>query len=534
VQGTLFVAKSDEKGGPPEWEPFHFAHHADGAVSFRPAGGSLPRKASLPSGLTALPSHGEEELYLDADWRQPFIAAPWKPLSRGIDASQQLRVSKSKVDGSLFPFTLSYTPFQCKPGDDEPTSRRRMTVVLAATNPTLRSKWLASLSQKASSPALRPSEPPGPASMAPAAKLSDTLGGFPAAARLSLSSALRPPRRRFAALGEEHRGLPLDGASSSRGPMRLPAGPSGLWDMSSHLRVVRDLYDGYASDPLGAAPRMGRRLSSDSASDTISGSSTPSQPTMHRGKFLEKYVERQAEIENLLERKWGRRGEATWLSEAEAPETSSGMPAEAEAEEEIAGALQTDDRVVDGLEEFVLLRRPALAGKTKNVTLDGDILSNRQWSGGALLAPPDERSFRLTICALDPLETNPLFIGIAPADMDLGMVNVFSNEGVFLCMGGRASDSLISALGSPAGPAFYTSGERHPAPLPSPFPGQSLSVHFYTSEGKGSVRFIVSESTGEEVFSAEPMLKQTLSTGPWRPCVLLCMPDTRVLIQKLI
>jgi len=60
---------------------------------------------------------------------------------------------------------------------------------------------------------------------------------------------------------------------------RLAAGPTGLWDSNCKLNVVRDLLDGYAADPLGGIP--------------------PNSSS----SFLEKYVERQAEIERLLQDK---------------------------------------------------------------------------------------------------------------------------------------------------------------------------------------------------------------------------------------
>merc|ERR1711988_836076 len=158
-----------------------------------------------------------------------------------------------------------------------------------------------------------------------------------------------------------------------------------------------------------------------------------------------------------------------------------------------------------------------------------------QWSGGATFSPPNERSFRLTICPLDPLEENPVFLGLAPDGADLSMVSFFSSGGgIFLCLGGRASDDLISALGAPGGPAFFTFGERQFARLPVPKPGQSISVHYWEDDKGGQVRFFISSADGDEIRSDRPPLQQPLPTGIWRPCLLLCMPGTRVHVVRLI
>ncbi|CAE8736865.1 unnamed protein product, partial [Polarella glacialis] len=91
--------------------------------------------------------------------------------------------------------------------------------------------WLESFAQKAHNEGLRPAV------------------GRPSA------QAARPgrPRRRFAALGEFHCGLPLAGRQQLQSALpRLPPGRPELWEASSSLRVVQDLYNGYAADPLQA------------------------------------------------------------------------------------------------------------------------------------------------------------------------------------------------------------------------------------------------------------------------------------------
>jgi len=164
-----------------------------------------------------------------------------------------------------------------------------------------------------------------------------------------------------------------------------------------------------------------------------------------------------------------------------------------------------------------------------------NILSNTQWSGGAIFSPPDNRSFRLTICPLDSVEERPIFIGLAPPDADLTQVSFFSSGGgVFLCIGGRAADDLISALGAPGGPAFFCFGQRHFAALPTPKPGQTISMHYTEDHDGGQARFFISTAEGQEVKSDYPPLSTGLPRGSWRPCVLLCMPDTRVHVLRLI
>jgi len=197
-------------------------------------------------------------------------------------------------------------------------------------------------------------------------------------------------------------------------------------------------------------------------------------------------------------------------------------------------SLQADDE--NGVDLHTLFPpRAQLADKTVNVTLENNILFNTEWSGGAIFSPPDARSFRLTICPLDPLEDHPIFIGIAPPDADLNMVSFYSSGGgVLLCAGGHPSDDLISALGAPGGPAFFCFGQRNYSLLPTPKPGQSISVHYMEGENGGELRFFISTAEGEEVMSDRPPVPQGIPLASWRPCVLLCMPETRVHIVRLI
>lgn len=183
-----------------------------------------------------------------------------------------------------------------------------------------------------------------------------------------------------------------------------------------------------------------------------------------------------------------------------------------------------------------LLGPPRLALKTPNVRLDGETLTNAEWSGGAAFAPRDELSFCLTISPMDELETNPIFLGIAPADADLSMVNFFdAGGGIFLRMGGSENYTLLAACGAPGGPCFHALGARSVSVLPVLTPGYTLSVAFEARAcgsgarpGEGRVHFVVGDRRGEAIFYDSPKLPRTIPARGWRPCLLLSRPGTRV------
>lgn len=509
LEGRLYVSGSTDSGGLAAWEPFHFTHHKDGSVSFRPLKG-ICNSCNVNGNLTYGDLSGVQlagsgaEYFLDADWRQPFVAAPWKPLARPAGFNL-----KDSLTGELFPFTVSYAPARPQPGDTDSVITRRRTLVLAAHSARVRSKWLATLARKAHAPELR----------------SNAFASRPATSAAS--------RRRIAALGQEHCGLPsavgFGGGRSSSLP-RLPAGPAGLWDSHSSLRIVRDLYDGYAADPLAQDSPGKHSFAEDSDS---SSASQPAKASKHH-RVLKKYIERQAEIESLLDKKLTNDG-TTDESPTELELTRPASPIISVRERMIGGEETANNQEEAATELSPLLGRLQVAAKTTNVTFEGGILSNESWSGAAIFSPPDERSFRLTISPLDDLEERPLFLGLAPPDANLSMVNFFSSGGgIFLCIGGRASDELISALGAPSGPSLFCFGERHIASLPKPESGQNISVHYTESGRGGDVRFLVSSREGAEIASYKPRLRHGLPLGPWRPCVLMCMPSTRVWIVRLI
>lgn len=525
LEGTLYVAKAADSNSPAAWEPYRFAHHTDGSVSFRPIKGKNQNLLSQHvdhGGLSGVQTRGPSDMFfLDADWRQPFVAAPWKPLSRS-GARLQLPLPNSPINdakdstcGELFPFTLSYAPAGPKPGDADLTNSRRRTVVLAASTAQTRTRWLAALARKAHSPQLR--------------------SGAPVCPPGSISG---PSSRQVAALGEEHIGLPVPGkAARNTSVPRLQKGPPSLFDSHSSLCIVRDLYDGYAADPLLHNSKSQHMISTDSDSSSAGQIQTSKA---RKSKFLAKYLDRQAEIEQLLNQKWSGGADS-----GNAPQGTSASILSRDAMSD--SALCADDFVEDtaltsngivpeaDAMDILLQKRLHVSDKTANITLRSNIVTNTQWSGGVMLSPPDEKSFRLTICPLDPLKDHPIFIGIAPPDADLSMVSFYSSGGgIFLCAGGQASDDLISALGAPGGPAFYCFGERHFTGLPSPKPGHYISLHYWQDKSGGHVRFFISTPEGEEVMSVSPPLEQDLPAGAWRPCLLLCMPDTRVHIVRCI
>ncbi|CAE8675490.1 unnamed protein product, partial [Polarella glacialis] len=363
--------------GGAKWDPYRFVHHSDGAVSFQALGSADP----LPCGGSWTPS---TELFLDADKRQPFVAAPWAPLGESGPRGSPF------VDGQrLYPFTLSYAPLKAQPPVPQKlwppeAAAERRTVVLAATDARARNQWLESFAQKAHNEGLRPAV------------------GRPSA------QAARPgrPRRRFAALGEFHCGLPLAGRQQLQSALpRLPPGRPELWEASSSLRVVQDLYNGYAADPLQAL------LSSSGGSKLPPKGWAPvASPGLKAGDALQEqdlflsYLEKQAKIESLLEQKL-----------REEPVLSPVPAASGESETESKEAESHEQDQLQTLRSFELL------GRTANTVVDGDLVSNEDWSGGALFAPPSAESFQISVTALEDPRTHPIFLGIAPRDSDLTM-----------------------------------------------------------------------------------------------------------------
>jgi len=519
-KGELFVAQPGARGNAAGWQPYMFKHQRDGGLTFK--------KASDPQSTAADDSRGPptDEYLLDADWRKPFVISPWNPLARSggaastpsLSSSAKPSPSQTRKSSELYPFSLSYAPMPSVPGEADHTGPARRTVMLGASSLDMRKRWMSTLAQKASNPGLR-------------GESSKALPAFPAAA---IAAQAQTQMMRFGALGEKSTDLPArmqPEESSQRG--RLPGGHKHIFENHSKLHIVRHLYDGYASDPLGEHER-GCKLNT-----------TVSPQVASSKKLLATYVDRQAHIEGLLEQKTG-------VGRVDHHMATYIAPAPAAADEDVGVSQSVDRFALSGdeiaesgaREELDPSIPPAFdtVAMTPNAKMIGNVLCNDQWSGGALLQPPNPTAFTLTIRPEDATETNPVFIGIAPVDADLSVLNFFDvGGGVFLCMGGIASTALIAALGAPGGPCFHAFGKRTVARLPVPPSGSTLTLSYHEenpSNGgppEGHVSFLIGDENEEGTQFARPPLTQKLpGRGIWRPCVLLCMPNTRVRIEQLI
>merc|ERR1712137_1414094 len=62
-----------------------------------------------------------------------------------------------------------------------------------------------------------------------------------------------------------------------------------------------------------------------------------------------------------------------------------------------------------------------IMGHTPNMTVDGTVLQNDEWSAGCMFRPRDVTRFKLTVKPEDRVDWSPVFVGIAPEDADLTM-----------------------------------------------------------------------------------------------------------------
>eukprot|EP00933_Yihiella_yeosuensis_P019545 TRINITY_DN15819_c1_g1_i1.p1 TRINITY_DN15819_c1_g1~~TRINITY_DN15819_c1_g1_i1.p1 ORF type:complete len:610 (+),score=109.99 TRINITY_DN15819_c1_g1_i1:74-1903(+) len=523
AEGILFVAKGAIARGSinaAAWEPFHFTHHKDGSLSFKAV--HSPQDPSSDTNAAPRTLEQPQELYLDADWEQPFLVAPWKPLQ---SQGQQ-----------LYPFSLSYALRQdsqnrqqmglLPPEATMESSFHRKSLVLASTDKKSRDSWLLSFARKSQQPALRRSN------SVLASRGSEASGGWRSA---GLSAAAEC--RRFSALGETHNGLSLNRSTPAL-PKLGPARPD-LWEGSSSLFIVKELYDGYAADPLTASvPFAYGKTKASKGSLPMPGFlteiSTGADKTKKQQKqnaFFSSYLEKQAKIETLLEQK---RSEPVSATSTPVPSADEVQIAEAEV------ALQDD---ADAEEEVDRLSKPfEVIVRTPNTLVEGDVLTNVEWSGGVLFDPPNVKSFHLSICQTEPLTTNPIFIGIAPLDVDLTQVNLFDCQkeaGVFLCVGGQASATLMGALGAPAGPVVYAFGERRvQEKFPALTTGATIELDYQqvwhkNGDVEGCVAFTVSDEEGV-LHRTKPKLCQKIDPFvDWRPCLLMCVPESHVRVNFL-
>ncbi|CAK0899844.1 unnamed protein product [Prorocentrum cordatum] len=404
AEGVLLVARQAGSCAASAWEPFHFRRHGDGCISFKPA----TRPGTVEE---------SEELFLNADWRRPVVAAAWRSFVPGAGvgtarsvSGEALSCSGASGDGdALYPFSLTYAPLQGGPGEEEQLPTQRRTLMLAAGDSRTRDTWLASFSGKplpSGARGVAPTPTPAPRASARA----------PTAAETAKAPWRRKPRRPgvdklVAALPRLRQsavtcpgGFGMLGSRPALAPegerQRLSPGDGNLWASYSDFAVVRELYDGYAADPLAAPEKTMPR-----AGTAVGGGSLDAGPD----DFLGRYLDRQAEIEGLLKQRPARRFPPSLAASPVGgrPGDDAGvvdrlLPAAPAAE---AGAL-------DG----VLTRPLRLERKTSNLRLDGEVLRNDEWSGGAMFVPPDAQNFRFTVVPLDELDTRPVFIGIAPAD----------------------------------------------------------------------------------------------------------------------
>ncbi|CAJ1428261.1 unnamed protein product [Effrenium voratum] len=206
--------------------------------------------------------------------------------------------------------------------------------------------------------------------------------------------------------------------------------------------------------------------------------------------FMLKYLENQAKIEHLLHKQQGRlfpdKG-ARPAPEARAPKAAVEL------------APQVEVREVEPVPEPSV----EILARTENTTLTGALLQNAEWSGGVLFARPaaQEFSFELSVSPEADPETHPIFIGIAAPGADLTQANFFASAGVFLCLGGTASDGRLGALGAPGGPYVQSFGQRLRAKLPKGHAKCRVQLNYTEAvddEGQllGHVCFMVSDLRG--------------------------------------
>lgn len=550
LQSILLVAPSASLSGSLAWEPFYFKHQLDGTVSFGKVVGG--------GGADTEAVYVESESVLDADWQQPFVAAPWKPFT--LRGGHKAQLGMQEFQGRwLYPFTLSYTPQKASREQSLGNAlvQHRCILTLAAADQRTREKWLASLSQQARSPALRTS-----ATSTDGCEIvldPSTLQSMLEVDKLGKAGQ----RRRLlpVSLGNEHCGLlgpvtlPAPRGSGcgrdaqGRARPKLTTGCGKVWEAHTPLKVVRDLYDCYAADPINGIP--GPR-------DASSASGAWSQKREH---FLERYMERQTEIEGMLHKcMWSDHG---GLSAAPVPEAASrtlpvGAPRDDPSERRAVAAVDSD-KVCHGsagvVDEYRQEGRASPRLRVGTRTPNAELLSNgdltvRDWSGGVVLEPPANKSFRLTVRIVDSLDKHPVFLGVAPADVDLTSANCFRGprSGIFLSLGGVASQDFMCALQTSGAPALYECGAKRMPDMPSLQVGSRLSMDYWEEDSAvlaevgrsgrespiGRVCFTLWGADNTKLCQLRPQACLREHRLGFRPCVLLCTPDSRISIEELL
>lgn len=456
---VLLVARGGGGSGSTSWEPVRLTCHQGGPLSFQVLG-----QAS--------------EFHLHVDWKKPFLAVPWQPSPMTGD------LACAQEGKELFPFTLCCTPIQPHTRTGGLVLARR-TFLFAATHERMRSRWLNVFGRLARLSELH------------TCKSKDTRGGF---------NSLNSRMRHGTVLRELHTGLELAQSCTSQHE-RLPSICPEHAKKYASSDAIRDMHDHFATDPLSVLPKK-------------------------RSKFFQRYLDRQVKIERLLEeRQYASKLEEGGNLQADSVRlTQTMVPSGVQAASIPEQNRSTQQRAMDGTSgmaknnspnmEIGDLQLPVLA-RTPSARLSGQVLAAEQWSAGVLFRPHNDRVFSLSVCLLDPPDTHPLFIGIAPPETDLSTVNCFTSGNVILlCAGGGVSEgSTVHALGGLVA-----------ADLPLAKPGCRLAVHYEetgcheASGASGRVRFTVGKhDTGRIDVEAKH----------WVPVVLLCMPGTRVRVEQL-
>lgn len=429
------------------------------------------------------------ELCLDVDWKKAFLAVPWQPLPMKGDPTC------ATAGKELFPFTLCYTPIRPRIRAANSALARR-TVLLAATHEKTRSRWLNAFGRLARLPELH------------TCKSKDNHGN---------SNSLNSRMRHGTVLGDLHAGLELPQSCTSQ-HKRLPSFCSDHTKKHASSEAICDVHDRFTIDPLSVVPKQ-------------------------RTTFFERYLDRQVEIERLLEDRQvldqskediilhsdpGRCAQTVVPSEVQAAATSEQERSEDRRTTDGTSGINSDTGQNIGIME--LPGFPILA-RTLSANLSGNILAAEQWSAGVLFWPPDNHEFSLSVCLLDPPDTHPLFIGVASPETDLSTVNCFtSTDVVLLHVGG-------GGVGVSEGSIVYALGKSIPVELPLAKPESRLTVHYQetyceASGAIGQVRFTVGKHNAGG-FHVGVKRSRKKHPAAWVPVVLLCMPGARVCVDKL-
>jgi hypothetical protein len=199
-------------------------------------------------------------------------------------------------------------------------------------------------------------------------------------------------------------------------------------------------------------------------------------------------VRQQAHIESLL-RDWKPPPPRAEIEDVQYEKEEPMQALDEEVEQEQVAPPQAVDSFL-GTETGLPLE---VASKTRNVSIDNDILTCTERSGGVRFVPPATDTFRLCVRSLDPLDTHPFYIGMVPAGADATEVGFFKRDsGIYLRVGGyppgrEAIDGHPLLRKDPNRPEFTVFGERSSAPLPYPRKGCAVAAHFYQSLPRGII-----------------------------------------------